>query len=59
MGKYRNWILIGGGVGVAVVLAVVVTLYLLGGSETGGGGFFARLSNGLSAVTSGVSPTSA
>jgi uncharacterized protein YfaS (alpha-2-macroglobulin family) len=58
MGKYRNWILIGGGVAVVVILAVVVTLYLLGARGTGGG-FFARLTSGLSSVTSGLAPTSA
>ncbi len=59
MGKYRHWILIGGGVGVAVVLAVVVTLYVLGGRGTGGSGFFDRLAGGLSTVTSAVAPPAA
>ena len=58
MGKYQRWIMIGGGIGVAVVLAVVVTLYVLGGRGTGGG-FFDRLTSGISSVTSGLSPASA
>ncbi|MGC9952974.1 MAG: alpha-2-macroglobulin [Rhizomicrobium sp.] len=59
MGKYGRWILIGGGAGVAVILAAVVTLYVLGGRGTSGGGFFDRLANGISTVTSGVVPTTA
>ena len=60
MGKYRHWILIGGGAAVAVILAVVVTLYVLGGRGTGsGGGFFDRLTSGLSTVTSSLAPTKA
>jgi uncharacterized protein YfaS (alpha-2-macroglobulin family) len=59
MGKYRHWILIGGGVGIAFVLAVVVTLYVLGGRETSGGGFFERLASGVSTVTSSLKPAAA
>src|SRR5271157_1188820 len=59
MGKYRHWILIGGGVALAVVLAVVITLYVLGGRGTSGGGFLDRLAGGLTNVTSRLQPTSA
>ncbi|MDE2133460.1 MAG: alpha-2-macroglobulin family protein [Alphaproteobacteria bacterium] len=58
MGKYRHWILIGGGVGLVVVVAVVVALYVLGGRGTGGG-FFDRLAGGFTNVTSGLQPTAA
>ncbi|MDE1986818.1 MAG: alpha-2-macroglobulin family protein [Alphaproteobacteria bacterium] len=59
MGRYQKWLLIGGGVLAAVVLAVVVTLYLLGGRGTTSKGFFDRLAGGLSTVTSGFAPATA
>jgi alpha-2-macroglobulin len=48
MGKYRQWILIGGGALAAVVVAACATLYVMGGH---GGGFFQRIANGYSAIT--------
>jgi len=60
MGKYRRWILIGSGVLAAVVLAVIVTLYVLGErAGTAGGGFFDRLASGFSSVTSSLTPGTA
>ncbi|MDE2183938.1 MAG: alpha-2-macroglobulin family protein [Alphaproteobacteria bacterium] len=59
MGEYRRWILIGGGALAAIVLAVVVTLYVLGGRQTGSHGFFERLANGFSSVTTGLAPSKA
>ena len=65
MGKYRNWILIGGGALVTVVLAVVITLYVLGGrtvTATKGGeepGVFSRIAGGLSYISSGITPEAA
>jgi uncharacterized protein YfaS (alpha-2-macroglobulin family) len=50
MEKYRKWILIGGGALVAVVLAVVVTLYALGKN----GSVIDRIAGGFDTVTSNV-----
>jgi alpha-2-macroglobulin len=65
MGQYRKWlldhkgILIGGGGALfAVVLAVAVSLYLLGGKSSTGesnGGVFTRIAGGLDVVSSGFS----
>lgn len=54
MGQYRKWLAIGGGALVAVVLAVVITIYALGKS---GGSFLDRLSGGLTTVTEAVTST--
>ena len=64
MGEYRKWILIGGGVLVSVVLAVVVTLYVLGGRHTAGGvakdqGLFSRIAGGFTYLSSGIAPETA
>jgi uncharacterized protein YfaS (alpha-2-macroglobulin family) len=56
MGQYRKWILIGGGALVAVVLAVVITLYVIGGKH--GSGVFDRIAGGLTEV-GGVSSAEA
>lgn len=53
MGQYRKWLLIGGGALVAVVLAVVITLYALGAKH--GGGLLDRIAGGLGEVSSSVS----
>ena len=45
MGQYRRWILIGGGALVAVILAVVLTLYVMGGKH--GGSVLERIAGGL------------
>ncbi|HEY0106246.1 MAG TPA: MG2 domain-containing protein, partial [Rhizomicrobium sp.] len=58
MSNNRLYILIGGGV--AVIVAVVVgALYFLGGGANAplGGGFLARLQNGLSAITGSMTPS--
>src|SRR5215469_824266 len=49
--------MIGGGV-LAVIAVVVGTLYFLGGGKEGGlgGGFLARLNNGLSSITGSLTP---
>src|SRR4051812_9051086 len=55
----RRYLAIGGGV-VAVVLAAVVGLYMLGGKHTDGtppSGFFDRIASGLSSVTAGMTPS--
>ena len=59
MGQYRRWILIGGGALVAVVLAVVVTLYVIGGRQTEGTGLFGRIASGFTSVTGAVTPSKA
>ena len=59
MGQYRRWILIGGGAFVALFLAAVITLYVLGGRATNGesgGGLLARLANGFTSITSSFTP---
>jgi uncharacterized protein YfaS (alpha-2-macroglobulin family) len=48
MERYRKWLLIGGGALVAVVLAVVVTLYIMGGKH--GGTMLERIAGGLNQV---------
>jgi uncharacterized protein YfaS (alpha-2-macroglobulin family) len=56
--KDRRVLAIGGAV-VAVVLAVVVALYAMGGKHQDGtptGGFFDRLASGFNSVTSGMTP---
>ena len=57
MEKYRKWLIIGGGALVAVVLAVVVTLYALGAKH--GGTVLDRIAGGLDEVGSGVVPDNA
>jgi len=59
MGQYRKWILVGGGVLVTVVLAVVVTLYVLGGERVPGSGVLSRIAGGLDVVTSGAGTSTA
>jgi uncharacterized protein YfaS (alpha-2-macroglobulin family) len=59
MGQYRRWLLIGGGALVSVVLAVVVTLYVLGGEHAPGSGVFSRIASGLDYVSAGVKPKAA
>ena len=62
MEKYRKWLLIGGGALVSVVLAVIVTLYVLGGSHSAGsgkGGILTRIAGGLDVVSSGFAPATA
>ncbi len=59
MGQYRKWIVIGGGALVAVVLAVVVTLYVLGGRHTQREGLIARLTGGIDYLSSAVCPSKA
>jgi hypothetical protein len=55
MGKYRLWILVGCGALAAVVIAAFAALYVMGGHH---GGFFQRIANGISAITTGaVAPT--
>ena len=51
MGQHQKWIAIGGGVVVAIVLAVVIGLYALGGKHAGEG-VFARLTGGMGEVGS-------
>ncbi|HUO99325.1 MAG TPA: alpha-2-macroglobulin, partial [Rhizomicrobium sp.] len=59
MGQYRKWILIGGGALVAVVLAVVVTLYVIGGAHVPGGGVLTRIAGGIDYISEGVKPATA
>jgi len=53
----RLYLLIGGGVAAAIVI-VVGALYFLGGGGNAplGGGFFARLENGLTSITGAMTP---
>ncbi len=52
----RRFVMIGGGV-LAVIVVVTGVLYFLGGKGSPlGGGFFSRIANGLSSVTSSVTP---
>jgi hypothetical protein len=60
MGQYRKWILIGGGALVTVVLAVVVTLYVLGGERAPGtGSLLSRIAGGIDYISSSVAPQTA
>ena len=55
-GNNRLFLIVGGGV-LAVIAVVVATLYFVGGAGTPlGGGFLARLQNGLTAVTGSMTP---
>jgi len=47
MGQYRKWLLIGGGALVAIVLAVVITFYVLGKN----GSVLDRIAGGFDYVT--------
>jgi alpha-2-macroglobulin len=53
MGQYRKWLLIGGGALVTIVLAVVITFYVLGSKH--GGGLLDRIAGGLDEVATSVS----
>ena len=56
-GNNRLFLMIGGGA-LAIIAVIVATLYFLGGSgTTPGGGFLARLQNGLTSVTGSMTPT--
>ena len=58
MGQYRRWILISGGAILALAVAAVVTLYVLGGRATNGG-VLTRIVTGFSRITSSFGPTEA
>jgi len=59
MGQYRKWILIGGGALVTVVLAVVITLYVLGGERVPGSGVLTRIAGGIDYISASVTPATA